>query len=110
MTTTLILRLPDFSNEFVIETDASNVGIGGLLMQEGHPLAFFSKKLGPRFMGVSAYTKEMCIIVEVVAKWRQYLLGCHFIIKTDHKSLREMCTQVIQTPEQQLFLQKLLGF
>ncbi|XP_062109432.1 uncharacterized protein LOC133820560 [Humulus lupulus] len=110
MTNTPVLRLPDFSKEFVIETDASSVGIGGVLMQEGHPVAFFSKKLGPHFAGASAYSREMRAIIEVVTKWRQYLLGRHFTIRTDHKSLKELLTQVIQTPEQQQFLCKLLGF
>ena len=56
MTETPILRLPDFSKKIVLETDESNVGIGGVvLMQDGHTLAFFSKKLGQRMIGASAY-------------------------------------------------------
>ncbi|XP_062104283.1 uncharacterized protein LOC133815460 [Humulus lupulus] len=104
MTHTPVLRLPDFSKEFIIETYASNVGIGGVLMQEGNPLDYFSKKLDPRFVGASAYIREMRAIVEAVSKWRQYFLGRHFIIRTDHKSLRELLTQVIQTLEQQHFI------
>ena len=48
--------------------------------------------------------------MEAVAKWRQYLLGRQFIIRTDHKSLKELLTQVIQNLEPQYFLQKLLGY
>jgi RNase H-like domain found in reverse transcriptase len=45
MVTALVLSLSDFSKPFVIETNASQVGIGVVLMQDGRPLAFISKKL-----------------------------------------------------------------
>lgn len=52
----------------------------------------------------------MFAITQVVAKWRHYLFGRYFIIKTYHRSLENILTQVIQTPEQQIFLCKLLGY
>ena len=79
-------------------------------MQDGHPLAFFSKKLGPRRRSASAYHKEWYAIVEAVHKWRQYLLGREFVIRSDQKSLRELLQQVIQTPEQHLYVRKLMGY
>lgn len=44
-----------FSETFVIETDASNVGIGAILLQNNHPLAYFSKKLGLNAREFSIY-------------------------------------------------------
>ena len=79
-------------------------------MQEGHPLAFFSKKLGPRRRSASTYHKELYAIVEAVQKWRQYLLSCEFVIRSDQKSLRELLQQVIQTLEQHLYVRKLMGY
>lgn len=68
-------------------------------MQNGHLLAFFSKKLGPRRRSASTYHKELYAIVEAVQKWHQYLLGREFVIRSDQKSLRVLLQQVIQTPE-----------
>lgn len=44
---TVVLALPDFSKTFEIKTDASDKGIGAVFMQEGHPIAYLSKGLGP---------------------------------------------------------------
>jgi len=43
-----VLTIPDFSQQFVVETDASDLGIGAVLMQNNHPVAYLSKALGPR--------------------------------------------------------------
>ena len=68
MTSAPVLQLPDFGVPFCVETDASDVGIGAVLMQLGHPIAFFSKKLGPRRRVASTYHKELYAIVEAVQK------------------------------------------
>jgi hypothetical protein len=47
-----VLALPDFSQEFVLETDACATGVGAVLMQKGHPLAFLSRALGPKKPGI----------------------------------------------------------
>lgn len=110
MSSAPVLALPDFNEPFVLETDASGSGMGAVLTQKGHPLAFFSKQFGPRMLHSSTYVRELHAIVSAVRKWRQYLLGHSFTILTDHKSLRELMSQVVQTPEQHYYLSKLLGF
>ncbi|KAK8950540.1 hypothetical protein KSP40_PGU007189 [Platanthera guangdongensis] len=110
MTTTPVLALPDFTKEFVVETDASGVGIGAVLMQEGRPLAYFSKALAPRTLGLSTYEKEMLAILHAVMLWRPYLLGHHFKVRTDHQSLKHFLDQRLASPLQQKWLTKLLGY
>jgi len=100
MTTTPVLALPDFTKLFVIESDASGVGIGAVLMQEGQPLAFTSKALSPLHLSMSVYDKEMLAIVHVVTKWRPYLIGRRFQIRTDHRSLKYLLEQRISSMEQ----------
>ncbi|MCH80322.1 hypothetical protein A2U01_0001089 [Trifolium medium] len=58
ITSAPVLVLPDFSQPFILETDASSIGIGAMLSQQGHPIAYFSKKLGPNVQKQSAYVRE----------------------------------------------------
>nr|GEU60912.1 hypothetical protein [Tanacetum cinerariifolium] len=79
-----ILCLPNFEDTFVIKADASAMGIGAVLLQNGRPLGYFSRKLGPRMTVAATYQKELFAIVEVVYKWCQYLVGKLFANRTDH--------------------------
>jgi hypothetical protein len=74
MTEAPVLGLPDFSQPFIVETDASGIGVGAVLAQNGHPIAYFSKKLAPTMQKQSAYTRELLAITEALAKFRHYLL------------------------------------
>lgn len=109
LVTTPVLALPDFTKQFEIETDVCDKGVGAVLHQAGHPIAFVSKALGPRHLGLSTYEKECLAILMAVDHWRQYLIGSEFIIRTDQRSLVHLDDQRLTTPWQQKALTKLLG-
>lgn len=100
MSNTPVLAFPNFSKPSVLETDASHKAIGAVLMQQGHPVAYMSQALGSKNQSLSIYEKELLSLITAVNKWRHYLLGNHFIIKTDHYNLRLPLEQKISTPLQ----------
>jgi hypothetical protein len=104
-----VLALPNFNHTFCIETDACRNGVGAVLLQQGHPLAFISKALGPKTQGLSTYEKEYLAILIAVDHWRPYLLHDEFVIFTDQKSLTHLNDQRLHTPWQQKVFTKLLG-
>nr|CAD1838558.1 unnamed protein product [Ananas comosus var. bracteatus] len=105
-----VLALPDFSAEFIVETDASGVGVGAVLLQKGRPIAFMSKPLSPRNQQLSTYEREMLAIVIAIQKWQPYLIGRHFKVKTDHQSLKYLLEQRVSMPSHQKWISKLMGY
>lgn len=104
-----VLALPDFSKTFIIKTDPCDVGIGAVLMQEGHPLPFVSKALGPRNRSLSVYEKEYLAILLATEQWRSYFQAGEFIIRNDQKSLSHLEDQRLHTEWQQKALTKMMG-
>jgi hypothetical protein len=88
MGTYLVLALPNFTLPFVLECDASGEGIDAFLMQGGHPIVFESLNLNQLERLYSIYDKEMLAIMHALTKFRQYLVGNKFMIKTNHNNLK----------------------
>jgi hypothetical protein len=104
------LSAPYFSKTFVLECDASGDGLGVVLMQDNHPITFESQKFKPREKTKSTYDKEMLAIMHALVKWKQYLLGMKFLVKTDHNSLKYFLTQKNLSSEQQKWVRKIQVF
>ena len=84
MSTFPVLSLSDFSQSFILECDAFGEGVGDILMKNRHPIAYESQKLrGPELL-YTIYDKEMLAIMHALAKFRQYLVGAIFVVRTDH--------------------------
>ena len=84
---------PDFDKPFYLQTDASQLAIGAVLLQEAddetkHPIAFASKKLLPREVNYSTIEKECLAIVWSVQKFQDYFYGKRFFLETDHQPLQ----------------------
>jgi hypothetical protein len=69
MTQPPVLALPYLTQQFIIETDASSRGMGAVLMQAGHPIAFISKSFGVKQQALSTYERELLAILLAVTKW-----------------------------------------
>ena len=79
-------------------------------MQEGHPIAFESRKLNKREILKSTYDKDMLAIIHALTKWRQYLLGSKILIRTDHNSLQYLLQQKTLSIEQHKWIEKIATF
>ena len=85
------MRLPDVDREFVLQTDASDVGIGAVLMQKYDgtlfPVSYASRKLLPRERNYSVVERECLALVWAVEKFHVLLYGKELTLQTDHASL-----------------------
>ena len=87
-----VLRSPDFEKDVILQTDASDRGVGAVLSQKDDqgndfPIAYYSRKFLPREERYSTVEKECLAIKLGVQAFRVYLLGRNFIVQTDHQAL-----------------------
>ncbi|RXN37833.1 Transposon Ty3-G Gag-Pol poly [Labeo rohita] len=111
LTTAPILGYPMDSGDLILDTDASNFGIGAVLSQlqqgEERVLAYGSRSLTPTEQNYCTTRRELLAVVEFTTHFRQYLLGRSFTVRTDHSSLQWLIR--MREPEGQLarWLEKL---
>ncbi|WVZ18576.1 hypothetical protein V8G54_005898 [Vigna mungo] len=110
LTSAHVLALPDFSQEFHIECDASGGGVGAVLTQNKKSVAFYSRALTEGNLSKSIYEKELMALVLPIQHWRPYLVGRRFTVHTDQRSLKYLMEQRITTQSQQNWMAKLMGY
>ena len=94
LTSDLVLRLPNFNLPFKVQTDASQIGIGAVLLQAysdgDRPVCYMSKKLTPCQQRWPTIEQECYAIVTAITHWHHYLHGQHFVLETDHRPLQAL--------------------
>ena len=88
-----ILIMPDISKNFDVYCDASKLGLGGVLMQEGKVISYISRQLRTHEVNYPTHDLELAAVVHALKSWRHFLMGRRVEIYTDHKSLKYIFTQ-----------------
>ncbi|KAK2998230.1 hypothetical protein RJ639_022604 [Escallonia herrerae] len=105
-----VLALPDVSKSFEVHTNASDFALGGVLMQEGHPVAYESRKLNEAERRYTTHEKELLAVVHCLRIWRHYLLGSSFIVRTDNTAVSHFLSQSKLTSKQARWQELLAEF
>ncbi|WOH03791.1 hypothetical protein DCAR_0623191 [Daucus carota subsp. sativus] len=93
LTSAPVLTTPSGQGGFVVYSDASQQGLGCVLMQYGKVIAYASRQLRPHEKSYPVHDLELAAIVFALKIWRHYLYGETFQIFTDHKSLKYLMSQ-----------------
>lgn len=86
--TALVFIFPDSKEPFVVYYDASKMGLGGVLMQNGNIVAYASRQLKFHKRNYPTLDLDFAVVVFVLLSWRHYLYGSKFEVFNDYKSLR----------------------
>ena len=104
MITALVLNIPDGIGGIVIYSDASGRGLGCVLKQHRHMIAYAFRQLKPHEKNYPTHDLELASVIFGLKIWRHYLLGDQVLIYTDHKSLKYIFTQKELNMRQRLSL------
>jgi len=103
---TVVLALPDFGKVLEVDYDASGVGVGAILIQDQHPIAYFSEKLNASRKNYSTYDKEFHALVRAL----YYLRPKQFVLHLDHKALKNLNGQHKLNPRNTKWIEFLQSF
>jgi hypothetical protein len=87
LTSAPVLALPDPNKHYTVVSDACVNGLGAVLLQDGHPIAYESRKTSPAESRYTTEELEMLGVVHALTVWRCYLEGPVFTVVTDHNPL-----------------------
>ena len=93
LTTALVLRIKDPHRDFVVCTNACNEGLGGVLTQDGHVIAYESRKLKVHEKNYATYDLELAAIIHALKMWCHYLIRRKFVLMSDNISLKYLFDQ-----------------
>ncbi|XP_020245265.1 uncharacterized protein LOC109823398 [Asparagus officinalis] len=93
LTSAPVLSIPDESEGFVVHTNASSLGLGCVLMQQGKVVDYASRQLKTHERNYPVHNLELAVVIFALKLWRHYLLGQRVEVYTDHKSLKYIFTQ-----------------
>jgi hypothetical protein len=112
LTNAPVLRMPDWDSDepFEIHCDGSSRGIGGVLIQGGHPIAFESRKLNAAESNYPATEFEMLSVQHHLQKWRCYIEGRTVHVYTDHKPNTSFFTNPLLNRRQARWAEVLQSF
>ncbi|CAI7770301.1 unnamed protein product [Closterium sp. NIES-53] len=110
LTNAPVLVLPNPQKPYEVVTDASMVGLGAVLLQEGRPVAFESRKLSPAEQRYTTTEQELLAVVHALRTWRCYLEGVEFVVTTDHCPNTYFSTQATLTRRLARWAELLSGF
>ncbi|KAJ9556187.1 hypothetical protein OSB04_010801 [Centaurea solstitialis] len=105
-----ILSLPDGTEDFVVYSDASKMGLGCVLMQRGKVISYASRQLKDHERNYPVHDLELAAVVFALKLWRHYLYGTKCTLYTDHKSLQHIFNQKELNMRQRRWLELLKDY